>query len=222
MYMPTNNDEVPDVVRLDAEAVRASAELVSGIDTADLGRPTPCAGWTLADLLAHMTSQHRGFAAAAAGHGADPGHWADAGHRADQSAMPADYLKAADEVRAAFTAEGVLDRTFCVLPISATARFPARRAIGFHLVDYVTHGWDVARSLGQPYELPQDVLDAALSVAIAVPDGAARLAPDASFAPRVPGHDRAPTLDRIVALLGRRPDWVPEQIALPLKACGLM
>lgn len=211
-----NNDEVPDVVRLDAEAVWASAELVSGIATADLGRPTPCAGWTLADLLAHMTSQHRGFAAAAAGDGADPAHWAD------QSAMPADYLKAADEVRAAFAAEGVLDRTFCILPISATARFPARRAIGFHLVDYVTHGWDVARTLGQPYKLPQDVLDAALRVAIAVPDGEARQTPDASFAPRVPGHDQAPTLDRIVALLGRRPDWVPEQIALPLKACGLM
>lgn len=199
-----------DVVRLDAEAVRVSAELVSRIGTADLGRPTPCAGWTLTDLLAHMTSQHRGFAAAAAGDGADPRHWADG------NATPAGYLDAAAEVRAAFAAPGVLDRAFCVLPISATMTFPARQAIGFHLVDYVTHGWDVARSLGLRYELPQDVLDAALQIALAVPDGEARLIPGASFAPRVAGHEQAPALDRIVALLGRRPDWP----ALRWKACG--
>lgn len=32
-----------------------------------MSRPTPCAGWSLRDLLARMTVQHRGFAAAAAG-----------------------------------------------------------------------------------------------------------------------------------------------------------
>jgi uncharacterized protein (TIGR03086 family) len=201
-----------DVVRLDAEAVRTSVALVSGIKTADLARPTPCAGWTLADLLAHMTSQHRGFAAAAAGDGANPRHWADT------DATPADYRSAADAVQAAFAAEGVLDREFCVLPISGTMTFPARQAIGFHLVDYVTHGWDVARSLGVAYELPQEVLDAALNIALAVPDGKTRTTPDAAFAPRVPGYDQAPELDRIVALLGRRPDWP----ALPWKACGRM
>ncbi|HZR50845.1 MAG TPA: TIGR03086 family metal-binding protein [Streptosporangiaceae bacterium] len=208
--MLINNDGVPDVVRLDAAAVKVSAELVSRITDADLARPTPCAGWTLADLLAHMTSQHRGFAAAAAGDGSDPRHWAD------KPAAPADYVSAAAKVQEAFAGAGVLDQEFCVLPISATMTFPARQAIGFHLVDYVTHGWDVARSLGQPYELPQDVLDVALRVAIAVPDGEARRAPDASFAPRVPGYDGAATLDRIVALLGRRPSWP----ALPWRHAG--
>lgn len=210
-----------DVVRLDAEAVRVSAELVSGIKPADLGRPTPCAGWTLADLLAHMTSQHHGFAAAAAGDGADPRHWADADVKPDERV--AGYLRAAGTVQAAFAAPGVLDRKFIVHPISATTPFPAGQAIGFHLVDYVAHGWDVARSLGQPCELPHDVLDVALRVASAVPDGAARLAPGAAFAPRVPGyeHDQK-TLDRIVALLGRRPDWAPRQAALPLEVCGRM
>src|SRR5579872_7165913 len=121
--MLINNAGIPDVVRLDAEAVRASVELVSRITDADLARPTPCVGWTLADLLAHMTSQHRGFAAAAAGDGADPRHWAD------KHASPADYVSAAAKVQEAFAGAGVLDRAFCVLPISATMRFPARQAI---------------------------------------------------------------------------------------------
>ena len=56
-----------DVRELDRRAVRASVDMVAKVTIEDLGRPTPCAGWTLADLLAHMTAQHRGFAAAAEG-----------------------------------------------------------------------------------------------------------------------------------------------------------
>ncbi len=52
---------------LDARAVRASVRVVLQASAADLARPTPCADWTLAELLAHMTAQHNGFAAAAAG-----------------------------------------------------------------------------------------------------------------------------------------------------------
>ena len=61
----------PDIRDLDARAVRASVDVVEEITAVDLSRPTPCAGWTLGDLLAHMTVQHQGFAAAAAGRGAD-------------------------------------------------------------------------------------------------------------------------------------------------------
>ncbi len=64
-----------EIVQLDAQAVGASVEVVSRVSRADLGRPTPCDGWTLADLLAHMTVQHIGFAAAAAGNGADLARW---------------------------------------------------------------------------------------------------------------------------------------------------
>src|ERR1700732_4239867 len=63
------------IVGLDARAVRASVQIVSRASAADLARPTPCSDWTLAELLAHMTAQHNGFAAAAAGDGADLVHW---------------------------------------------------------------------------------------------------------------------------------------------------
>ncbi|MEV8514838.1 hypothetical protein [Dactylosporangium sp. NPDC051484] len=49
----------------DAIAVRTSAKLLHG--PPDLALPAPCAGWNLADLLAQMTVQHLGFAAAARG-----------------------------------------------------------------------------------------------------------------------------------------------------------
>jgi uncharacterized protein (TIGR03086 family) len=195
---------VDDIRSPHRRAVQASVAVVSRVQPADLGRPTPCAGWTLGDLLAHMTVQHLGFAAAAGGRGADPAVWVSGPLGPDPAA---DYARAAGQVLDAFAGEDVPQRPFALPEISTAVTFPGRQAIGFHLVDYVAHGWDVARSLGLPYELDAQVLDAALRVARAVPDGEARLAPGAAFRPVLPVPADAPALDRIVALLGRSPDW---------------
>jgi uncharacterized protein (TIGR03086 family) len=85
--------------------------------------------------------------------------------------------------------------------------FPGRQAIAFHLVDYVVHGWDVARSLGVGFEPEPEVLAVALKVAQAVPDGPGRLEPGSAFRPAVAAPGRENPLDQIVALLGRSPDW---------------
>jgi uncharacterized protein (TIGR03086 family) len=190
------------IVDLDAQAVRASVQVVSRASAADLARPTPCPDWTLAELLAHMTAQHNGFAAAAAGDGADLVHWQTGAPVADPVG---EYAAAAERVIAAFAAAGVLAGEFVLPEISPTLRFPAAEAIGFHFVDYVVHGWDVARALGRDYDLEPYVLAAVLPIAQAVPDGERRR-PGAAFAPRVAATSGGP-LDRIVALLGRRPDW---------------
>jgi len=190
------------IIELHRRAVLASVDVVSRIGDGDLGRDTPCAGWNLGDLLAHMTVQHDGFAAAAKGLGADPAVWQPRPLGADPTG---EYAAAAHRVLDAFAAPGVLAREFALPEISTAVTFPAERAIGFHLVDYVAHGWDVARSLGLPYQLDPDVLDIALRIAAAVPDGENRLAPGAAFAPALPVPEDAPTLDRIVALLGRSP-----------------
>jgi uncharacterized protein (TIGR03086 family) len=192
-----------DIVGLNARAVRASVEVVSRARAADLARPTPCAGWTLGHLLAHMTVQHNGFAAAAAGDGADLVRWQTGAPAADPVG---EYAAAAERVLAAFAAAGVLAREFDLPQISASLRFPAAEAIGFHLVDYVAHGWDVARALGLGYDLDPDVLAAALPIARSVPDGERRHRPRAAFAPRVAATGGG-VLDEIVALLGRRPSW---------------
>jgi uncharacterized protein (TIGR03086 family) len=100
----------------------------------------------------------------------------------------------------------VLDREFVLPEISPRLRFPAGQAIGFHFVDYVVHGWDVARALGVAYELEPGLLAAALDIARSVPNGESRRRPGAAFAPRV-AVTGGGLLDQIVALLGRRPGW---------------
>ena len=191
-----------DVVALDAEAVRASVALVARATPADLALPTPCPDWTLHGLITHMAAQHYGFAAASAGDG-DPARWRPRRLGGDPAAA---YAAAADTVLAAFAADGVAGRRFPLPDFAAGASFPARQAISFHLVDYVAHSWDVARTLGLPVRFSPQLLAAALPVALAVPGGGARLAPGAAFAPAVTAAG-GPPLDQVIAALGRDPGW---------------
>lgn len=190
-----------NLLEADAAATRRSVEVVARLAPSDLDRPTPCAGWDLRALLAHMTVQHRGFAASAAGRGADPAVW-----RPTPAPDPvAAYAAAADGVMTAFATPGVLDRDFVLPEIPRAPSFPGRIAVGFHLVDYVVHGWDVARTLGLPYTVDAEVLAATLPIARAVPDGPGRLAPGAAFAPGLSLPADADPLDEILRRLGRDP-----------------
>jgi uncharacterized protein (TIGR03086 family) len=193
-----------DIRELDRSAVRYSVELTDQASAADLIRSTPCVGWSLGDLLAHMTAQHRGFAAAARGHGDDLANWALPPVDAD---LIAHYRGAAGDVLDAFAAVESLADRWTLPELSPELTFSAGRAIGFHFIDYLVHGWDVARSLDLPYEPPDGLTAAALPIAEAVPDVERRLQPGAAFAPRLAIPDRVSTMDHILLLLGRAPEW---------------
>ena len=199
----TTENMAGGIVDLDARVVDATVSVAKRAGLADLDRPTPCAGWNLGDLIGHMTSQHYGWMAAAAGHGADLSVWQPGPPAADPVG---EYAEAARRVLEAFGADGVLDREFTLAEISPVLRFPAAQAIGFHFIDYLVHGWDVARSLGVDYQPEPDLLAAALPVALAVPGGQARTRDGAAFAPGRPVPAQA-LLDQIVATLGRSPSW---------------
>lgn len=192
--------------QLHARVIRDSATLVHRVDPADLARPTPCAAWSLADLLAHMTAQHHGFAAAARGDGRNPAHWEV--HPAGRDA-PARYGEAAERIVDAFAAVDGPEVPLALPEFGRDRTFRAERALGFHLLDYVVHGWDVARSLGLPYAPGADVLAVALPIAEAVPTGEARTVPGGPFGPEREPAAGADTLDRILATLGRPAAWRP-------------
>jgi uncharacterized protein (TIGR03086 family) len=208
LFMPTTSLDIRPAHRI---AVRYSTELVDTVNPAQLELPTPCADWTLADLLVHMVAQHHGFAAAARGFGADHEVW-----RTDTvlDAVLADpggtYSRAARDVLDAFADDHALDTPFALPDFGPDAVVPGRMAMGFHFVDYVVHGWDVAATIGVPFELPADVIAAVLPLALGVPDGDFRGAAGSPFAPTVSTATDDPEdagLNRILAHLGRRPDW---------------
>ncbi|BAW04625.1 TIGR03086 family metal-binding protein [Nocardia seriolae] len=182
--------------------MRASIEVVAGMTAADLAVPTPCAGWDLRDLLEHMIIQHHGFAAAARGEG-DIALWKPQPLGDDPVG---EYRAAAEVVLAAFAEPGVLERQLPLPEIRGGIVIPAPLAISFHFIDYIVHTWDVARALGVTVEFDDELLSAGLPVAAAVPGGAARSQPGASFAPEVDAPNVS-GLDRILSVLGRSPGW---------------
>ncbi len=204
MRMPTIETGIRPLHRI---AVLQSVDLVNTVEQADLVRPTPCDGWDLLDLLAHMTIQHRGFAAAARGSGADMNTWrVESVVDAVRDEPGRTYAEAAYDVLDAFAAVETSDAPFALPEFGEGALFPGEMAMGFHFVDYVVHGWDVAASLGVPYELPAEVVTAVLPLALAVPDGDFRTGDGVPFGPAVE-PEGTDDFERILRHLGRRPDW---------------
>src|SRR6478609_9418299 len=126
-----------DIRPLHKIAVLQSIDVVGRVERSDLGRPTPCAGWKLFDLLAHMTVQHRGFAAAARGYGNELDIWRPETVLAAVIADPAGtYRTAAHDVVEVFADDAAPDATFALPEFGPGATFPGAIAMGFHFIDY--------------------------------------------------------------------------------------
>ncbi|MEV0175566.1 TIGR03086 family metal-binding protein [Streptomyces sp. NPDC050803] len=189
-----------DVVELDRVAVREAVRLVESARDGDWERDSPCAGWTLRRLVAHMAAQHGGFAAAARGTGDDLAQWAEPEDMRDPAAV---HRAAAADVLDAFAEPGAVEREF-ILP-ELGGPFPGRLAIRFHLVDYVVHAWDVAATVGVGLDLPDEVVAAALEVARRVPADPASRGPGSAFAAALDVPSGAGPLEETLRLLGRSP-----------------
>jgi len=81
---------------------------------------------------------------------------------------------------------------------------PGAVALHLRLTEHLVHGWDLARATGQATTgLPADLAEQELAFA-RVQLG--KIPPDRRpFAPPQPVVDDAPAIDRLAALLGRRP-----------------
>lgn len=178
-----------------------TADIVAGIRPDQLGLPTPCAGWTVGDLVRHMVGNNHGFAAAALGAPPDQAVW-------DGVAVTdpvAEYPASVERVTGAFASAGSLTGTFAV---PGFGNVPAARAVGMHFIDYLVHGWDVAVSVGSDPRL--DGRDCAVVLAIGASwprDSPAIWGPGAAFGHRVEVAPDAPVADRMLGFLGRSPAW---------------
>jgi uncharacterized protein (TIGR03086 family) len=200
---------VTDLLAMNRRAVERSVEIVDAVTSTQLSAPTPCEGWSLGDLLGHMIAQHRGFAAAAAGNVDDQSVW----RMRPVIDWPAGaYRVAARAATSAFAGDGVLSRGFWLPEIRDGGPFPGHVAIGFHLLDYVVHGWDVAASIGAKADYPNDLVDVALALAELVPDGASRQQVNSAFGPALAVADARTPMEGLLLILGRDPAWTPVQI----------
>ncbi|WP_190145952.1 TIGR03086 family metal-binding protein [Streptomyces glebosus] len=182
----------PDrVLRAYEEVTRDVAALVAAVRPEDLALPTPCAGWTVRQLLDHMVWENLMATSIAEG-------TPRADHTADH--LGDDHRTAfADSVRAAHTAfigSGMLHRTYG--PYEAPGAMIVQQVV----VELLAHGWDLARATGAPTALAPETAEETLAAAYRI-YGAAPRTEGSSFAPECPAPRGASATDRLAAFLGR-------------------
>ena len=196
-----------EIIALHRRATAAVTPILARVRPVDLGLPTPCTGWDLRALLEHMTGQDHGFAAAVRAGGETDVAVTEFAPR-PLGDHPAEAAAAAlATVAGAFDAADA-DPSRSVWLSEFRNRFPVEQVAGFHLIDTLVHGWDVAASLGIAVDYDDDLVAAGLAVAERVPTGALREQPGSPFGPALatggPDH-----WDRTLTLLGRDPAWSP-------------
>ena len=184
----------------DLSALLLSQEIVDQVTDEQWDLPTPCAPWTVRDLLSHMVSQHLRFGAVARGE--DP-ELACPLDKAELGTDPAaTYRSAAQSLTSSFAAGS--DETTVLLP-EIGRPIPLSALIAFHFFDFMVHNWDVAASIGAPYAPPAELSALAYRVGQVIPDSSRT--PGGSFAPVVEVNSDADELATLLALAGRDPQW---------------
>ncbi|MGF1598577.1 MAG: TIGR03086 family metal-binding protein [Acidimicrobiales bacterium] len=213
--LPLFPTSAPAVFRDPDAAARLFGDVLGGlaavvdVDADQLPCPTPCAGFTVGELLAHVLGWLRFFAAALT----DPSARSP---RPDPDAVAA-AVSAADGERASEVVGGALDdfRRAIAADVAgwtvtmSSARMAGDGVLGMALGEYIIHAWDLATATGQPYAAPDDAVEAALEFLRGMVAPEYRGPDTGFFDAEVPVADDAPPLDRLLGFAGRDPRWTP-------------
>ncbi len=181
-----------DLLDLDRRACELNVELIGGLEAEELRMATPCAEWTVRELVQHQVDSTLSFTAGARGLPVD-------GLTRDLGADPLGvYRTAVEEAWVAFDSAGMLDRE---VEFPGFGQQSGRTLVAAHFVDNLVHAWDLARALGRECSFEAGMGEAALRIAERYPTGIS------AFAPPVAVGAGASVTDRLVGRLGRSPRW---------------
>jgi uncharacterized protein (TIGR03086 family) len=185
-------------------AAERLATLVGNVPDDALSNPTPCPAYRLGDLLDHVGSLALAFAAAASKSFAelgDQGPSGDAGRLGHdwRTRIPADLRRLAEAWRSDGAWEGMTK--------AGGIDLPGEVAGVVALDELVVHGWDVARSSGQHYDIDEASLQAVHGFVAQFSGAGQEEARGGLFGPEVEVPADAPLLDRVIGMTGRDPGW---------------
>jgi uncharacterized protein (TIGR03086 family) len=189
---------VVDSLQLLQRVVNETTTVVNDVADDQLGNPSPCVGWTVRDVINHITGGATLFAISAE-QGSVPDE--ELGRLMGGDNLGADYkaawAAAADRAMHAFGEPGVLEKTV-KLPFG---EMPAGVALNIAVFDVLTHATDIARATGQTVD-DTELIESALEV------GHQMIGPELRqpgvFDAEQPVAADAPAQDRLLAFAGRR------------------
>lgn len=176
------------------QALERTSNIVDGVSEDQYGEPTPCPELDVHGLLNHLVAGNLLFGAVARGEPTDLSVYEQEHLDNDPSAA---FRRTAELALAGWQRPGALDEN---LPFG---NMPGSTVIKMHLVEVLTHGWDLAVATGQDPKLDPHLAEIALETMQAVPSDMLRSS--GVFGAEVPIHDSASAQDRLVAFLGRDP-----------------
>lgn len=177
-------------------AFASTRSVLANVRPDQLELRTPCASWDVRALINHFIGASHWYAVSVNAGKSPPPVEADftAGD------MVASYDNGIEEAVAAFGAPDAMTKMielhFATLPGSAFIALAA--------TDAFVHGWDLARSTGQPSDLDADIATRLLEGArVMLPDALRGGDGDAPFGAQVEPRAAASAADRLAAFLGR-------------------
>jgi uncharacterized protein (TIGR03086 family) len=191
-----------------SSAVRAASDLAAGplraVTAAQLTASTPCADYDVRALVDHLAwgavLSQRAATRTPLEHDwsrLTPAPFLD-GMPVEQwaAAVPRELDTAADAWADAAAWEGET--------LLGTAPMPADVVGPMMLAEFVLHGWDLARAIGVPYDVPAELGEAVLAAVQPL----AQMGRDGGwYGPEVPVPADASAFDRALGLTGRDPAW---------------
>jgi uncharacterized protein (TIGR03086 family) len=172
------------------------------VSDANVGAPTPCSAWTVAQVLQHAVGDQLAWAAAI-GVGTGP---------AENPFAPSGFLKesvaeltgpALATARTAWASVSPGDEAVPTpLPQGA---LPAATAAAACALDAAVHAWDIAVALGQPGGLPDGLAAQLLPAARSIVEPLRQFG---AYAPALPGRAGDDPAAELLRYLGRDPQWV--------------
>jgi uncharacterized protein (TIGR03086 family) len=170
-------------------------DLIDQVAAAQWTAPTPCAQWSVRDLVNHLVGTNLVLVA-----------------MFDESPMPerrtdrlgADpagaYRRSAADLQAAAARSGVLERSQAT-PLGVAT---GAERLQWRIADLLTHGWDLIQATGAAAELPDDLVEQALTFVRAQLPRQPRAG---RFADPQPVADTASAIDQLAAFTGRSVPW---------------
>ncbi|EFG77952.1 TIGR03086 family protein [Mycobacterium parascrofulaceum ATCC BAA-614] len=191
------NDTNSRIGVLATEAIDLLIDAVDRIAPASWDRPSDLEGWSLRDLVGHVT----GSAAKVVTLVEDGELW-------DRPSQPADWACDDPAARlrelAARLDDALPGADLDAMRVSPEGEVPLRRALAYPVSDLAMHAWDIHRSQGRLIELPADLLGLCRALIDSVPEQLLRR--PGGFGPARPAPQDATPTARLMAFLGRSVD----------------
>jgi len=176
------------------QAIATTRGVMANVTPDQLGDPTPCASWSVGQLINHIIGGQVFFTAGL--NGVTP-----SAEEVDYSA--GDYLSSFDTASAgaldAFGADGALTK-IVKMPFGD---MPGAALLGLATTDTFQHGWDLAKATGQSTELAPELAAGLLAQSQQAISDAFRGPEGAPFGPEQDCPDGASAADQLAAFLGR-------------------